>query len=83
MTQPLYKGADLLQSPKSITAKRFFKDFPEIKRELWGSEFWSDGGYIGTVGEGVTAEIIRDYIEKQGRPDEKEGYKQMSLLEFD
>jgi len=47
-----------------------------------GSEFWSDGGYIGTVGEGVTAEIIRDYIEKQGMPEEKEGYKQMNLLEF-
>lgn len=25
-----------------------------------------DVGYIGTVGEGLTAEIIRDYIERQG-----------------
>jgi len=48
-----------------------------------GSEFWSDGGYIGTAGDGVTAEIIRDYIEKQGAEDEKEGYEQMSLLDFD
>jgi putative transposase len=47
-----------MQIIKSITAKRFFKEFPEIKKELWGSEFWSDGGYIGTVGEGVTAEIL-------------------------
>ncbi len=51
-----------MQIIKSITANQFFKDFPEIKKELWGSEFWSDGGYIVTVGEGVTAEIIRDYI---------------------
>ena len=43
---------------------------------------WSDGGYIGTVGEGITAEIIRDYIEKQGTQEEKEGYEQLNLLEF-
>jgi putative transposase len=72
-----------MQIVKSIIAKQFFKDYPEIRKELWGCEFWSDGGYIGTVGEGVTAEIIRDYIEKQGMPEEKEGYKQMNLLEFD
>jgi putative transposase len=47
-----------------------------------GGEFWSDGGYIGTVGEGITAEIIRDNIEKQGNREEKEGYKQLNLLEF-
>ena len=72
-----------MQIIKSIAAKQIFKDFPEIRKELWGGEFWSDGGYIGTVGEGVTAEIIRDYIEKQGTTEEKEGYKQMNLLEFD
>jgi putative transposase len=52
---------------KSISAKQLFKMFPEIKDELWGGEFWSDGGYIGTVGEGVNADIIRRYIQKQGR----------------
>ena len=29
-----------------------------------------EGGYIGTVGEGVNAEIIRNYIRKQGRTTE-------------
>lgn len=64
-------------------AKQMFKAFPEIRKELWGSEFWSDGGYIGTVGEGITAEIIRNYIENQGTLDEKEGFEQMSLLDFE
>jgi len=49
---------------------------------LWGGEFWSDGGYIGTVGEGITGDIIRAYIEKHGTSEEKEGYKQMQLLDF-
>ena len=72
-----------MQIIKSIAAKQMFKSFPEIKKELWGGEFWSGGGYIGTVDEGITtAEIIRDYIEKQGTQEEKEGYKQLNLLEF-
>ena len=80
---PRYAPSRVMQILKSIAAKQMFKAFPEIKKELWGGEFWSDGGYIGTVGEGVTAEIIRDYIERQGTSEEKEGYKQMNLLDFD
>ena len=80
---PKYSPSKVMQIIKSISAKQMFKAFPEIKKELWGGEFWSDGGYIGTVGDGVTAKIIQDYIEEQGTPEEKEGYKQMNLLEFD
>jgi putative transposase len=72
-----------MQIIKSISARQMFKAYPEIRKELWGGEFWSDGGYIGTVGEGVTADIIRNYIEQQGTQEEKEGYVQMNLLEFD
>ena len=71
-----------MQIVKSFAAKQMFKSFPEIRKELWGGEFWSDGGYIGTVGEGITADIIRNYILQQGTSEEKEGYKQMNLLDF-
>ena len=81
-SEPKYAPSKVMQIIKSITAKQIFKSFPEIKKELWGGEFWSDGGYIGTVGEGITAEIIRDYIEKQGTQEEKEGYRQLNFLEF-
>jgi len=54
----------------------------EYKQD-WGGEFWSDGGYVGTVGEGVTTDIIRNYIETQGTPEEKENYSQMKLLDFE
>ncbi len=68
---PRYSPSHLVQMIKSISAKELFKQFPEIKEELWGGEFWSDGGYIGTVGEGVNADIIRHYIKNQGRnPDQ-------------
>ena len=29
---------------KSISARMIFKEFPEIKKKLWGGSLWSDGG---------------------------------------
>ena len=80
---PKYAPSSVMQIIKSITAKNIFKKYPEIKKQLWGGEFWSDGGYIGTVGDGVTADIIKTYVEKQGTKEEKEGYSQMKLLDFE
>ena len=74
---PRYSPSKVIQIVKSITAKQMFKQFPEIKKELWGGEFWSDGGFIGTVGEGANAEVIRKYIKNQGRKDD-----QLRLVDF-
>ncbi len=80
---PRYAPSNVMQIIKSITAKNIFKKYPEIKKQLWGGHFWSEGGYIGTVGEGVTAEIIKNYVENQGTKEEKEGFSQMKLLDFE
>jgi len=62
-----YSPSQLFRLVKSITAIKLFEEHPDLKKELWGGEFWSDGGYAGTVGEGINAEIIRKYIRNQGR----------------
>ena len=80
---PRYAPSRIMQIIKSILARELFNRYPEIKKQLWGSEFWSDGGYIGTVGDAVTAEIIKNYIETQGTEEEREAYTQMKLYEFD
>lgn len=67
LSVPSYSPSKIFQIVKSITAIELFKRHPDLKKELWGGEFWSDGGYVGTIGEGVNAEIIRNYIKKQGR----------------
>ena len=64
---PRYSPSRIFQIIKSITARELFKKYPIIKKDLWGGEFWSDSGYVGTVGEGINADIIRKYIKKQGR----------------
>ena len=74
---PKYSPSQLFRVVKSVTAIQLFKRHLDLKEELWNGEFWSDGGYVGTVGEGVNAEIIRDYIAKQGRKKE-----QLKLFEF-
>ncbi len=79
---PRYSPSKVMQIIKSITAKEFFKKFPRLRKQLWGGEFWGDGGYIGTVGDGVMADVIRNYVETQGTPEENEGYTQMNLLDF-
>ncbi len=74
---PKYSPSQIFRLVKSITAIKLFEKHPEIKKELWGGEFWSDGGYVATVGEGVNADIIREYIKKQGRKGE-----QLKLFDF-
>ena len=59
------------------SAINLFEKHSDIKKELWGGEFWSDGGYVSTVGEGINADIIRNYIKNQGR---KTG--QLKLINF-
>ena len=67
---------------KSITARQIFQRFPELKKkELWGGEFWSDGKYIGTVGEATSEKTIRNYIRNQS-PDKKTVENRMRQLKL-
>jgi putative transposase len=47
---------------KSISGS-VIKEYPEVKKQLWGEQFWEDGYFVRTVGDKVTAEVIKKYIE--------------------
>ena len=64
---PKYSGGQVIKIVKSISAKAVFKQCPEVKKELYGGEFWTDGYYIGTVSNRGTRKIIEKYIKSQGR----------------
>ncbi|MDI6758405.1 MAG: IS200/IS605 family transposase [Candidatus Omnitrophota bacterium] len=59
---PKYAPGQLVRLFKSITAWELFHLFPRIKKELWGEEFWTDGYYVGTVGERENWAAVEKYI---------------------
>ena len=59
---PRYSIAQVVGMLKSISASEVFEEFPEVKKQLWGGEFWEDGYFVRTVGDKVTADLIKRYI---------------------
>ena len=66
---PRYSLAQVVQTMKSISAREAFKQFPKLRKQLWAGELWSDGYFVRSVGDKVTTDIIRRYIEHQTRED--------------
>jgi len=79
---PKYSPSKIMQIIKSIIARELFGQYTEIKKLPWGGHFWSDGGYIGTVSDNVTSDVIRRYIEEQGAK-EHQSFAQLKLVDFD
>ena len=52
--------------PKSITAREVFRRCSEVKKKLWGGNFWSSGYYVATVSEHGNEEVIANYVKNQG-----------------
>ena len=61
---PSYAISQVLGRFKSLSARAVFKEFPWVRRKLWGGEMWEDGYFARTVGDKVTAEVIRQYIRR-------------------
>ena len=74
---PKYAPGKIVRLFKSIVARELFKRFPNLKQELWGGEFWSDGYYISTVGERGNWQAVERYIKAQGKNPQQE---QLRLL---
>ena len=72
---PTYSPTKIVRIIKSITAREIFKRAPQVKKQLWGGEFWSDGYYIASVGQHASEETIRNYVQKQGNKE----YQQLHL----
>ena len=47
---PKYAVSEAIGTLKGKTAIRMFRKFPELRKRYWGSNFWSRGYYVNTVG---------------------------------
>ena len=63
---PKYSIGQFVRLYKSITAKQIFLKFPEVKKSLWGGEFWTDSYCVATVGKRGNWSIVEQYVKNQG-----------------
>ena len=67
---PSITVSEITRVIKSITARELFELHPDIKKKLWGGNFWTSGYYANTVGQYGNEEVIKKYVENQGKEKE-------------
>ncbi len=64
---PTYSPTKIVTILKSLIAREVFARCPQVKKQLWGGEFWSDGYFIASVGQQESEEAVRNYVKAQGQ----------------
>ena len=80
---PIISPSRLVQIIKSITAREVFHKLPTLKKDMWGSSFWSAGYYISTVGRQGNEKVIARYVREQGKQNEYQQLHKGQLILFD
>ena len=64
-SEPKVSPSDIMQIIKSISAREFFKCYPDIKRRyFWGGKLWTQSYFVETIGN-ANEETIRKYVQEQ------------------
>jgi len=63
---PTYSVTKIVTLVKSLTAREVFGRCPQVKKQLWGGEFWTDGYFAGTMGKHGNEKMIGAYVKEQG-----------------
>ena len=63
---PKLSPSSIAQITKSVTAKEIFVRHPEVRKILWGGEFWGKGFFVNTVGQHGSEKVIAEYVAGQG-----------------
>lgn len=65
--KPKYSPSNVVKAIKGASARLFFQNHPEIKKnKLWGGHLWSHSYYMGTLGN-MSKETVEKYIKNQYR----------------
>jgi len=80
--EPKESPSHIMQVIKSISAREFFRSYPEIKRKyFWGGKLWTNSFYVETVGNRNEAQV-RKYVQDQLKKEEAvlHSFKQLGLF---
>lgn len=62
---PRYAPAEIARWLKDISTREIFATFPQMKEKLWTGELWAEGCYVSTSGDGLTPDVIEQYVQYQ------------------
>lgn len=79
---PTYSVTKIVTMIKSLIAREVFKECPEVKKQLWGGEFWGKGYFVNTVGQHGTEKLIAKYVKEQGIEKEYKKLKENYQLQL-
>ena len=63
---PTKSASMIIRMIKSITAREVLRKHPEVKEELCGGEFWTDGYFVNSVSKFGDETSITNYVRDQG-----------------
>ena len=78
---PTISPSRIVQIIKGVTAREIYQKNAEVKKKLCGGHLWTTGYYINTVGAYANDEVIRTYVEQQGKDYKKLYSAQLSFLD--
>ena len=67
-TKPNCDLSKYINAMKSATSRVLKREFPSVRKKLWGECFWSQSYCLISVG-GVPMEVLKKYIEQQSGPE--------------
>ena len=69
--QPNTEISKFINAYKSASSRLIKKEYLQIRKSLWKEMFWSQSFCLLTTG-GATVDIIKQYIQSQGKKDGKQ-----------
>ena len=69
---PQHYIPNIMKALKGNSARFLFKEFPELKKQLWDGHLWNPSYFVCTVSE-RTEEQIKKYIQEQQTKPRKRG----------
>ena len=62
--KPSYSPSEVMQLIKGGTSKKLKELYPDSPETIWTNSFWSDGYFVGTVGQRDLNSVI-NYVRNQ------------------
>lgn len=62
--KPTLNITKYINTVKTITSREIRRNYPEVKKMLWGDAFWSPSYFLTTTGQ-TTLDQLKQYVDNQ------------------